>query len=351
MAEPTEELRTELLKQIPEEKLESLIKEKSERFHGLLTKEAVLFSISKDLGIKEKPKDPVAVSEFDESKKRTPVFGEVRRIFQVYNYEKNGRKGKLCRFFLGDKDVEKTVVLWNDYVDYIESGKISKGDSIEISGAYIKADEIHLGYGGKIHIKNKVHRKKISELSQGDTVSLSAEILENDGARKYERDGSMHQMVSFTVDDGSSPARLVVWEPNASTLENAEPGDSVTVENAFFKNNEIHAGSLSRVTLSRKPIKPDQLTADFRGDIEGEVKSIQADKEGVSVILEEDAELRLSRDLSLKLLELKSLPDDIRFETLVSIKKDRFIGKRICASGSSSVENSRVVFVVNKLNH
>lgn len=45
-----EALRAELLKRMSGEALEQKIREKEEQFHGLLTREAALFSISKEIG-------------------------------------------------------------------------------------------------------------------------------------------------------------------------------------------------------------------------------------------------------------------------------------------------------------
>ncbi|MFH1447243.1 MAG: hypothetical protein ABIG39_00105 [Candidatus Micrarchaeota archaeon] len=345
------ELRPEasdILKKVPEDQLESMVREKQKQFHGLLTKEAALYAISSELGIAPPPKT-VSVSEFSKNMKRVAVIGRVKQTFQVFHFEKNGKSGRLCRVLLVDDKGEGTLTLWNNDVDYVEFGTIMKDDLIEIQGAYMKNDELHLGYGGKITVKERLLPKKIPELSDGDVVSLTAHIIEIHGIRKYERDGRMHELNSCTIDDGSGPARLVLWEPNVSVLERAQPGDSVRLEDSRFRNGELHVGQSGKVSISRPPISPDQLTADFEGELEGKLEELKEDKGSIIAKMEGNAMLFLSHKLSLDFLGLKSLPEDIRLETIITLKGRGLLGKKFRVSGKSEARDGSLVFVVDRV--
>ena len=50
-SEEARSLEEEILKVVSSEKLEELIREKGEQFHGLLTREAALFAISKEMKV------------------------------------------------------------------------------------------------------------------------------------------------------------------------------------------------------------------------------------------------------------------------------------------------------------
>ncbi len=343
-------IRAELLKSIDGEKLESLIREKEEKFHGLLTREAALFAVSKELNIGP-PQKPVSVSQLTPQTKRATVFGRIIRIFDVKRFEKNGKQGRVCRVFLGDESGERPLVLWNDDVDYVERGKILNGDMVEVRGAYMKGGEIALGYGGSIAVLERKPEKKITDMSEGDGVSLTAAVSEYSGLRRYEREGTTHEMGSCMLEEAGGKIRLVLWEPHERALEGARPGDSVRIEGARLKNGEIQTGRFSKIILIKKPITPGQLTSDFEGEVEGKIEGIVASAEGLSLTLEEggEAEFILPKNLALKLLGLKSLPEDVSLDTMLKLKGNALVGSSLKAGGKAGPEEGKIVFKVHKL--
>ncbi len=343
-------LKEELLKQMDEGKLEELIREKEEKFHGLLTREAALFAISKEMNL-QAPQKPIPVSQMGPGIRRATILAKVNRIFDVKRYEKNGQEGRVCRVFVGDESSERALVLWNDDVDYVERGKIMKGDLIEARGIYMKGDELALGYGGSISVLERQPEKKLAGLSEGEAVSITASISEYSGLRRYEREGVTHEMGSCTLEDGTGKIRLVLWEPNERALEGAKLGDSVRIEGARLKNGEIQTSRFSKVILMAKPISPGQLTADFEGELEGKIEGIAALGEGLELRLEGGGEgaVLLSKTLSLRLLGLKSLPEDVALETMLKLKGGALAGSSIKVRGKGRPDGGRLLFIADKL--
>ena len=348
--EESRALREELLKQLGEGKLEELVREKEEKFHGLLTREAAMFAISKEMNL-QAPQKPIPVSKMGPGIKRAIILVKVNRIFEVKRYEKNGKEGRVCRVFVGDESSERALVLWNDDVDYVELGKILKGDLIEARGIYMKGDELALGYGGSISVLERQPEKKLTELSEGEAVNITASVSEYSGLRRYEREGSIHEMASCTLEDSSGKMRLVLWEPNERALEGAKSSDLVRIEDARFKNGEIQASRSSKVILMAKPIPPGQLTADFEGEVEGKIEAIIASGEGLELKLEGGGEgaVLLSKTLSLRLLGLKSLPEDVALETLLKLKGGALAGSSIRARGKTRPDGGRLLLIADKL--
>ncbi|MFH1470466.1 MAG: hypothetical protein ABIF01_01850 [Candidatus Micrarchaeota archaeon] len=348
--EESKALTEELQKQVGEQRLEELIQEKEEKFHGLLTREAAIYAISKEMNIRSSEK-PISVSEVGPQTRRATVTGRVSQIFEVKRFEKNGKQGRVCRVFLADEKAERALVLWNVDVDYLEKGKVLKDDLIEVRGAYVKGDELQLGYGGSIALLERKPEKSITELSDGEPVSLTASILEYSGLRRYERDGVTHEMGSCMIDDGSSRARLVLWEPNERALEGAKRGDSVRLDGARMKNGEVQTTRASRIALIQKPIPPGQITSDFEGEVEGKIEEVKVRGKGLLLKLSggEEIEFLLNNELSLRLLKLKSLPDDVSLETMLSLKGGPLMGSAIRMRGKAIPEEGELVFHADKL--
>jgi hypothetical protein len=346
-SEETKLLKAELLKNVSEEKLEKLVSEKESQFHGLLTREAALFAVSREMKV-ELPQKPLSVSEMSASITRATILARVNRIFEVKRFEKGGKSGKVCRLFVGDEKKELPLVLWNEDVNCVEQGRIAKDDLLEIRGAYLKNDELHIGYGGQMSVLERKPEKKLSEFDEGDAVALTAKIVEAGSVRKYERDGAIREMCSCTVNDGTSSARLVLWEPNARALETSRPGDSVRIENARMRNGEIHAGGFAKVTAIRLPVSPSQITSDFEGEVEGEIASIGVSGDGILARLDggKDIPFLIQSSLSLRFLGFKSLPEDIRLETLVNLKGPALVGSKVRVNGKSEVRGGELVFLV-----
>ncbi len=349
-SEEARSLEEEILKVVSSEKLEELIREKGEQFHGLLTREAALFAISKEMKVAA-PEKPISLSELTVASKRSTVIARLNRIFETKSFEKNGKQGRVCRVFVGDGKSERPLVLWNEDVDYIEKGRIAAGDLLELRGVYLKNDELHLGYGGRIEVSEKKPEKKIANLSAGEFADMNVSVAEPPSTRRYERDGASHEMSSCPVSDGETGARLILWEPNVHSLDGARQGDSVRLEGVRFRDGELHAGKGAFVKLIRKPIKPGELTSEFQGELEGKITGIETSKEGITVQMEGggDAGILFRPPISLRFLGLKSLPEDIAIGTLAKLKGPGLVGSTVKVFGKSEPREGRILFIVEKI--
>lgn len=343
-------LREELSKRLGEEKLQSLIREKEEAFHGLLSQEAAILAISKEMRV-ETPKKPVPLSGLSPEARRADVTAKISRIFEVKRFEKAGKEGKVCRVLLSDGKAEMPLVLWNEDVSGVEKGELAVGDAVEIRGAYLKDGELKLGYGGQISVSEKAQRKGISDLSEGDSVDMALALFDEPAYRKFEREGRQREMCYCYVDDGRAKARLVLWEPNERALEGAKRGDTVRIEAGRMKNGEIHAGKFATIRLMSKPASPGEVTAEFQGEVEGKVEKLQARGDVLCASLEGggEAAFLLPKPLALRLLGLKSLPDDVGLETMAKLKGGGATGKKIRVFGKARPEGGKLTFLVEKL--
>jgi len=130
------------------------------------------------------------------------IEARVIRIFKVTEFDKNGKKGKVMNFLIGDKTGTAKATAWNDLVE--EAQKLVEGEAVSIEGAYTKQGlkdvELHLGWQARIEKiegkelptakemrKKTALVKKIIDLKQGDSdVLLEGKIVAvNRGALFY----------------------------------------------------------------------------------------------------------------------------------------------------------------------
>jgi len=113
------------------------VREVQERYGHLLTTEAALSVIRAEEG--------------------GPFEARVLRIFRPHEFERGGRKGRVCRAELerigsGERPV---LVLWDEDAERLANGGISAGDLVLVSGAYEKEGELHIGRRGSVKVLEK----------------------------------------------------------------------------------------------------------------------------------------------------------------------------------------------------
>ncbi len=140
----------------------------------------------------------VKLAELKVRESDASVIARILRVFPETNFEKEGRKGRVANFMIGDEGAVIRATAWNDIVDELKKHPL--GEAVKIEGAYtkdgMKGVELHLGFRARI-LSNpgggnalppasemqargiEFKEKKISELKEGDRyIRLGAEVAE-----------------------------------------------------------------------------------------------------------------------------------------------------------------------------
>lgn len=354
------EFEEKLLGKMSASELEEKIAEKQKEYADLLTREGALYIIAKDEGvIGEVVKKDCLVRDLQEGMRGVRMKLKVKKIYPARSFEKNGRKGSVCRVHAQDDDEnEITLVLWNEDAMLAENGELEAGDSIEVHSAMVKDGEVQAAGKNGLHVKKLRVPQKISELKDKNAFDLAlVRVLEAYGVKEYEQKGVKKRMVSMLASDESGTTRIIFWENSVSEAEKLSAGDVVKIENGFFKNGEIHAGNKTVLTINPKGKQPLTRVKDLRIGVKTAVRgvveelNVNDDVELLNVMLNDDGKKITAvfpREKALELLEVKQLASDIKLSTVVELKKELLLEKTVFVSGKTEETSTGLAFIVEK---
>ncbi|MDD5337127.1 MAG: hypothetical protein PHS02_01455, partial [Candidatus ainarchaeum sp.] len=150
---------------------------------------------------------------------------------------------------------------------------------------------------------------------EGINVNARGHVEDAGDFREYEHKGEKRKFFSFSISDGKSSCRVVMWG-NIDRGKGLFPGAEVKIENALVKNSELHMNSASRLLVKRK-----------KAGVGGKVEDIGVAEGKLFVILNGERR-EFGREEALKVLNVK-VADDIKLETVVELKKSDLIGKEM----------------------
>ena len=115
-------------KNLSDEEITAKIKDKLKQLSDLISKEGAAHIVANELGvIITNVKKEVKINKLLTGMNNVIIAGKVLELNEIINYDKNGRKGKVVSFKLGDDTGVVRVVFWDvNHIKEIEEGKISR---------------------------------------------------------------------------------------------------------------------------------------------------------------------------------------------------------------------------------
>ncbi len=249
------EIEELLLKTIPKDELERQIEAKVKSFYGLLTREAAMRLIAKDMGLlKEEEKEYPALADIPKGAKRFGFQAQVKKIWPIATYS-SGKRSRVVEIKdlggegkaderKGDGSTTKPLILWND--DIALSKGLRARDHISVKGAYERGGEMHLGYSGKLEIVKKAEFSDLEALEDGSQVHVAGLISRIEGHDSFVSNGKTRRGFSFFITDGKNERRCIIFE-TPERGERLKTGDEAIIENADVHKGTIEVGPDSRL--------------------------------------------------------------------------------------------------------
>jgi replication factor A1 len=254
------------------EECDERIKSKISELSGLISEEGAAHIIANELGVVlvDENKNKLKIKEIYSGMRNVMTVGKVVRKFEVREFSKGDKTGKVCSIILGDDTGTVRVVFWNDQVNVLND--VKENDVLLIQEAYVRENnnnkEVHLGDKGEITINPEgetvenvrqtatSERKTIGELKEGDENAeilgtivqvfdprfwnvcprCNRKVMESDNMFKCNEHGEVQPgssyVMNLVLDDGSGTIRGVFWK-NQTThlLEKTEEEISVYKDN------------------------------------------------------------------------------------------------------------------------
>ncbi|MBL7055557.1 DUF2240 family protein [Candidatus Woesearchaeota archaeon] len=238
---------------ITAEELESKVNSKMEQLSGLISKEGAAHIIANELGIKlfEATSGKLQIKNILAGLRNVETLGKAIQVYELREFNTNGRAGKVASFLMGDETGNIRVVLWGEQAEMVK--QITPGTIVKVAGAYVKENngfnELQLNEksqlvinpeGIKIEVKDsKVsYRKQISELKETDNnVEILGTIVQVFDPRFFEVCPECSKRVKAENEVFACPDHKVV-EPDYSYVLNLVVDDgSDNIRTVFFREN------------------------------------------------------------------------------------------------------------------
>ncbi len=256
--------------------MEERIKNKINELSGLISEEGAAHIIANELGVELTPKEnaDLKIKEIYAGMRNVSCSGKVVRKFEVREFSKGEKSGKVCSLILGDETATIRVVFWNEQVDLLN--KVEEGTILKVMDSYVRENnnnrEIHLGQKGSIELNpegvsigevrqtTSFGRKTIQELQGGETsVEIMGTVvqvfdpryfnIDPETRKRVQEGGELSYVMNAVLDDGTGTIRAVFWKNQT---------------NRFLDMDEEKLGGFKEDVGAFEDVKTDLLGEQFK---------------------------------------------------------------------------------------
>ena len=237
---------------LPSSEIEGKVEAKKSKLSGLISREGAAQIVAAELGISFE-NEVVKVKELSNGLRRANVIGKITRLYPVKEFSKNGRSGKFASFMLGDETSNVRVVLWDsNHVALVENGTLMQGSVIEIRGASVKNDEMHLSAFSDIKISDtKLDSVRESaplafgtfvDAVEGNMIKARAFVVQTFEPRFFDSKknvGEKGVLLNVVLDDGTATMRSVLFGENIKKILDVDDAGLFSLEVLNAKRAEL----------------------------------------------------------------------------------------------------------------
>ena len=124
-------------KGLSEEEINARIQAKLTQLSGLISKEGAAHIIANELGIKViEMGGKLKIKNILAGMRSVETFGKVTRIFEVRDFKKENREGRVGSFIIGDETGTIRIVCWGSQADKIREFK--ENDIVRVQNGYVR---------------------------------------------------------------------------------------------------------------------------------------------------------------------------------------------------------------------
>lgn len=232
----------------------------------------------------------IAVKDLVSGLNDVTIVGRVIVAYPIQTFPRSDlTEGKVARLLLADKTGSLRLVLWDDKIHMVESGKLQQGQIVKVLHGYVRDAidgrlELHLGRKGGIETSppNAVESDypqindfidKIRQLTPNKKrASVQGFISEVFPPTEFQRpNGNPGKVRRLRIKDDTGETTLVVWNQRVDELGEIQGGDCLRVMDARTKAQpdgriELHIENSTQVekladqTLPQSPSTIDVIS-------------------------------------------------------------------------------------------
>ncbi|HKZ93282.1 MAG TPA: OB-fold nucleic acid binding domain-containing protein [Candidatus Bathyarchaeia archaeon] len=256
----------------------------------------------------------IAIKDLVSGLNDVTIVGRVIAVYPVQTFtRKDFKEGKLARLLLTDGTGTLKLVLWDDNVDLVETGKMQQGQIVRVLHAYVRESfdgrlELHLGRKGDLEISPQgidesrfphtaEAMDKIAQVTpQKKKTSVQGQVTSVFPISEFTRkDSSSGKVRRLRLKDETGETTLVFWNEKVDELGTVDEGDHLRITNARVKTGldgrvEVHVENSSQIQKTAgqaaRPIAKSETTRRIADLAEGELAIIEAAVTSAPIIKE-----------------------------------------------------------------
>ena len=271
---------------LSEEEINTRIEQKLQKLADLVSRTGAAHILANELNInifEGIPKE-LKINKLILGMSSVNLIGKIINTYEVREYSKNNKKGKIGNLLLGDETGIIRVVLWDTkHISLIEANEITTNNVLLIKNGYVKqglngSKELHIGNKGLIELSDKeiivshdhmnghsngfsnglskTHEiKKINELNENEIVRINGNLVyifdpryyeacvqcnkkvENGKCLEHDSGTKKVPIINFYLDDGSGNIRIVAFRDQALMLINGHAKTDKEPDFNLIKND------------------------------------------------------------------------------------------------------------------
>lgn len=217
------------------------VEAKVRELNGLVTREGAAYLVAKQLGINlPAKKRQLEIANIMPGVRNVSFTGRVFRISKISEFMRGTTKGRVVNLFIGDSSGFVKLPLWNEQVDWVDSGKIGVGSVVQIQNAVAKEGmygdvEITLGNFGSLSVlddtdlpdADELNRKfsfltyeraKLRDVGLGNFEIVAFVVKVFNSTYLFDEEGSKKLVIPTIVDDGTGNIRVAFFRNLAEEL-------------------------------------------------------------------------------------------------------------------------------------
>jgi replication factor A1 len=222
---------------LSEKDIEKKVQDKLASLAGLISQDGAIHIVANELGVSLTPdRENLKIKDLLAGMRGIVLNMRVVKKYELREFAKEGRSGKVASFLGGDDTGVTRVTLWNEQTDTFAA--VEEGMTVQLKEASVKENqgriEVHLGTGGELVLspagvtvpvntaapQRSFTLKKIGELAATDEyVDILGTIVQVFDPRSFQKKtGGEGVVVNAVIDDGTGTLRVSFWDDDARGL-------------------------------------------------------------------------------------------------------------------------------------
>jgi replication factor A1 len=253
-----EDIYADLETDVSEEEFREAVEEKVEQMGGLADEETAAMLLAHELNEGEVE----TIADIEPGMDEVKFLAKVTSVGDLRTFERDGEDedGRVVNVEAADETDSVRLAFWDEQAQSIVDGQLEVGQVLRIkgrpkdgyNGLEVSVDKAEPDADAEIDVQPG-EGSTVDALRMGQSdVDLTGLVLETESIRTFDRDdGTEGKVANLLLGDETGRIRVTLWDGQADTVEEIDPGVAVEVVDGYVREREgdleLHVGDRGAV--------------------------------------------------------------------------------------------------------